>query len=186
MREKVVVPGEELGISEEYSSEENTYEDEDGTIYADSVGIARFDDDNREVRVKKNSTVRNFSPGSIVYAIVTGVRKNRVLVNILSAEKNGEKLVVNRSMAMIPIANVSTEFVRDLRNEFRIGDLIKAEVESIKPFGIRLLTNKPGLGVIKAYCSKCRHPLHLIGRELKCTNCGHTEKRKVSREFILK
>ncbi len=186
MQKKVVVPGEELGISEEYSAEENTFEDEDGTIYADSVGTAEFDDSSREVNVEKERVVKNFSPGSTVHAAVSGVRKNRVLVHIINAEKNGEKRIVSHSMAMIPIANVSQRFVKDLRQEFRIGDIVKAEVESIKPFGIRLLTSKPSLGVVKAYCSKCRHPLHLIGRELKCTNCGSTERRKTSSEFVLK
>jgi len=186
MQEKVVVPGEELGISEEYSAEDNTFEDEEGTIYADSVGMANFDDDSREVKVRKDRNVENFSEGSTVFAFVSGIRKNRVLVRILSAERDGKKLVVNRSMAMIPIANVSRDFVKDLRNEFRVGDIVKAEVESIKSFGIRLFTNKPELGVVKAYCSKCRRPLHLIGKELKCTNCGSNEKRKISREFVLK
>jgi len=94
--------------------------------------------------------------------------------------------VINQRHAMLPIRNVSRQYVESLRDNFRIGDLIKAKIARAGPLGIDLTTAEPGLGVIKAFCTRCRHPLHLFGRTLKCLGCGHTERRKVSKDYLLK
>jgi len=87
---------------------------------------------------------------------------------------------------MLPIRNVSTRYVERLKDEFKIGDLIKAKVVKASSLGIDLATDDFSFGVVKAFCSKCRHPLQLFGQSLRCLNCGSSERRKVSSDYFVK
>jgi hypothetical protein len=46
------------------------------------------------------------------------------------------------------------------------------------PLAIDVATNEKGLGVIKAYCSKCRQEMQYSNEKLMCLNCGNIEERK--------
>lgn len=185
MKEKIVSPGEELGTAEEFQEGENTFQ-ENGFVFSDSVGKAEFDSQNYEVKVQSRKEVKLFHPGSRVYGIITATRKNRAYVKILKAFDNSEQRVFTKSKATLMIAAISKDYVKDIRNRFRIGDIILAEVETVKPYGINLRTNKPELGVVKAFCSKCRNPMQFSGKKLMCTNCGNVEKRELSKNYSLK
>jgi exosome complex component CSL4 len=84
------------------------------------------------------------------------------------------------------VSRVDTGFVKVLSEKFKIGDIVKARVDEIYPFGLELSTADPSLGVVKAFCAKCRQPLHLFGAMLKCLSCGATERRKISSDYVLK
>jgi len=182
---KMVLPGEELSTAEEFENGENTFESKD-MIYSDSVGEVKFDPANYEVKVVKKKTVKLFHPGTRIYGKITGIRKSSVSVKILEAYDGKEPRVFSKSRASIMISVVSSDYVKNLRDNFRIGDIIVAEVEEVKPYGINLKTNKPELGVVKAYCSKCRKPMQLSNGKLMCTGCGSIEQRKLSSEYSLK
>jgi len=123
---------------------------------------------------------------SVVTGRVVLVKSNMVMIELLYAEKNKEKNVISSSFAVLPARNISRLFVKDLKQLFKIGDIVKAEVAMVAPYSIDLRTNKPELGVIKAFCSGCRLPLALFGKNLKCQGCGSTEQRKLSTEYLLK
>jgi exosome complex component CSL4 len=185
LSKKIVLPGEELSTAEEFEGRENTFQD-DGVVFSDSIGEAEFDSGNYEVKVKKSKPLKIFTPGTKVYGVVSAVRKNYVLISMREAYMGNEKRVLTRSHATIMVSMIAQGYVRDIRDAFRVGDIIVAEVEAIKPYGINLRTNKPDLGVIRAYCSKCRKPLHMVQEKLMCTNCGSLEKRKTGSGYILK
>ena len=69
---------------------------------------------------------------------------------------------------------------------FRIGDIVKARVADVKPYGVELETKALDLGVIKAYGVKTRQPLMLINGSLRDPSTGETEERKVSSEYVLR
>jgi len=73
--------------------------------------------------------------------------------------------------------------VKSLSGLFRVGDIVKAKVEKITPFGIDLTTKGEGLGVMKAYCKICRHEMERFGNEIKCTDCGFSEEKIVSEAY---
>lgn len=185
MQKKIVVPGEELAIAEEYAAGESTFE-ENERIYSAVLGKANYDSQKHEIAVNAEKNVKSFSAGCRVIGHVAAVRKNRVLVKLLKAYLGPEERVLTQFFATLFISNVADRFVKDLSEEFKIGDFIAAEVDSIKPYGVYLRTDKPSLGVIKAYCSKCRAPLYLTNNKLMCKRCGSVEKRKLSAEYILK
>ncbi|MEM0359924.1 MAG: exosome complex RNA-binding protein Csl4 [Candidatus Diapherotrites archaeon] len=185
MTKKLVLPGEELGTSEEFEAGENTFQ-EDGLVCADCIGEAEFDQKNYQVKVKKAKPLKAFTPGTRVYGIVSAVRKNYALITMREAYAGKEKRVLTRGNATLMVSMIANSYIKDIRDAFRVGDIIVAEVESIKPYGVNLRTNKPDLGVVRAYCSKCRKPLHLTQGKLMCTGCGSLEKRKTASEYILK
>ncbi len=185
MDKKVVLPGEELSTAEEFEEGENTFQERD-SIYSDSLGKAEFDAENYVVNVEKKKNVKLFHPGTKVYGKVTSIRKNSVRIKILEAYDGKEPRVFMKSHASIMISMISKDYVKDLRSCYRIGDIIAAEVEDVKPYGINLRTDKPELGVVRAYCAKCRAPMHLSNGKLMCTACGGIGTRKLSSEYSLK
>ncbi|MDD5163050.1 MAG: exosome complex RNA-binding protein Csl4 [Candidatus ainarchaeum sp.] len=179
---KCSLPGEFLATEEEFSKGENTFE-ENGDIFSDSIGKPSEDTKRKVISIAKAKVLAPIAVGSIVFGIVNLVRTNSVSIELSSLKSASERQVVGSSYAMLPVRNVSREYIENLKQEFKIGDFVKAKVSEAKPWGIDLRTNEAELGVIKAFCSKCRHPLQLSGRGLKCTSCGNSETRKLSSEY---
>lgn len=183
---KKVVPGDFIAFEEEYLGGNNTFTDDSGNVFSEGIGEALFDNDSRTVNVNLMHPLKKLSVSSTVFAAVNIVKENVVLVRMVFSENKEEREIVAPTGAVIRVANVSRDYVKSLKEEFKIADLVKAKVCEITPFGIQLRTNEPQLGVVRAYCSKCRAPLHLFGGILKCLKCGNSEKRKISRDYILK
>lgn len=180
------MPGEHIVSEEEYSATKNVFA-RDGEIYSNSVGVPEFDFDQRKVRVKAIKEIKGLKKGDIVLARVLFKRKNMVGVEILSVEsREKERIVFPKKQAVILIRDVSNKFVKNLDNEFKIGDIIRAKVVLNEKFAVNLKTNEPGLGVIKAVCFKCRETLKKSNGFLYCTKCKSREYRKISSEYILK
>ncbi len=187
VKDELVVPGDSLAVQEEFVAGKNAFDSDDGKVYSDSAGKALFDIKNHEVSVAKRRNVSAVKIGSVVFGKVSMIKASVVVVEITDAvDDKGNQLVFNMSMASLPVRNASPSYLKSLSDAFRIGDLVKAKISMLSPYAIDVRTNDPDLGVIKAYCSKCRHPLHLFGRSMKCTNCGNTEERKASSEYVLK
>ena len=179
---KCFFPGEVVAVEEEFSKGENTFE-ENGEILADSMGEAKEDAKRKTISVLKQKKIVPISLGATVFGVVSLVRANSVSIEISSLNSKIERQALGGSYAMLPVRNVSRDYIEDLKQEFKIGDFVKAKVAEAKPWGTDLRTNEDNLGVVKAFCSKCRHPLQLSGRGLKCTNCGNSETRKISSEY---
>ena len=81
------------------------------------------------------------------------------------------------AQGIIQVSEIKPAYVRSLRDEIRVGDIIKGKVIEITPFNVIITFKQRGLGVIKAFCSKCRHDLSLKGQILECGNCGNKENR---------
>lgn len=181
----LALPGDFLSTEEEFVAGKNAF-DSDGNIYSCSAGTIEADSKTKEISVKPAKEMHAVMPGSIVVGRVDFVKENAVNVEICNVA-GGERLVISQSAACLPVRNVSREYVEKLRDCFRTGDLIKARVAKVLPGNnIDLETNYPEFGVIKAFCSRCRQPLHLFGPSLKCLRCGSTERRKISRDYLLK
>ncbi len=178
--EKIVVPGEFICTEEEFAEGKRSYES-DGKIYSTILGKPEFSKEYRDISVKGAKNLRNLKRDDLVYGRVTIVRDNSVGIEMLSAEgSSGERIVVGNSFASIMVRNVSQSFVRNLKAEFKIGDIVIAKVDSIKPYGIDLRTNERDLGVVIGFCSKCRARLENAGNEFKCVACGSNEHRKIA------
>jgi len=187
LEKKLVVPGDFLTVEEEFASGKNTFDDEDGNIFSAQTGTLEFNELEREVRVEeKTRKIQVLDRGSIIFGSIARVKDSFAFVNILSAEKDGVERIPLMNSAALRVSDVARGFVKDLKEEFKIGDIIKAKVSNISKHSIDLTTVFPELGVVIAYCVNCRKPLHLAGTQLKCIFCGGNERRKISNDYLIK
>ena len=186
LKKKVASPGEFLSTEEEFIPGKNTFE-ENGEIFSGSTGLVVEDLKSKEISVKPASEPVKIRPGSVVFGRVDVVKDSSVLIEMQNVYGSNKK-VFTSSFAVLPVRNVSRDYVERLRDFFKVGDLVKAKVAKILPGNnIDLETSSsPDFGVIKAFCSRCRKPLYLFGSSLKCTSCGNTEGRKISNDYLLK
>ena len=183
--DSVVTPGTPLGSIEEYSDGEGAYSGPDGVVRAVVVGRPRWD---RVAHVASVAPARRpLIPGykSDVVALVTSVRRDMVVVEIIGEASAEPKFRWVREYpgtytGGIPISQIADEFIEDTSDYYRIGDIILARVISRGP-PYTLTTKQPQYGVLIAQCSRCGSLLEpLSDRTMKCPRCGHIEKRKVS------
>lgn len=181
MKEKIVMPGDQLSTSEELLPGEGTFE-EDGIIRAARVGTYFVDSKYRRAKVKPlTSTPVILKKGDIVIAQVMNTRASMIVANVIHV------LGKNRSVSgdtdgTIHVKEISTGYVKDATTEYKVGDYIRAKVIQVKP-SIQLATKDRDLGAIKALCIKCRHSLIRKGNMLECENCGNQEKRRIAMDY---
>lgn len=180
---KLVFPGDFLTIEEEYLPGKNTFEEKNGRVYSARIGEMEFNEKDREVIVKPKKEMKLLDVGTIITGSVLLLKDSMALIKILKAEKDNEERIPLNSTAILFISNIASGFVKSIRDEFRIGDIVKAKVVSVTPYSVEVTTTFPELGVIKAFCIKCRNQLELYGRDLKCRKCGSVEKRKISTSY---
>lgn len=176
-----VLPGELVGTTEEFKSGEGTTVSA-GDIYSTATGNVFIDRKARIVTVRPNTLTPNIlKVGDIVYGKITDVRDSGAMVEIAGIEGKEDRQIVNVRLGDIHVSNVRDSYVKRLSDEFRPFDIVKARVVDVDR--MRLTTAEDSLGVVKAYCSKCRGELVLEGKKLKCPVCNMTETRKISTEY---
>ena len=175
-----VVPGDRLGVIEEFTSGSGTYI-ENGIIHSKITGCTLLDMLNKEVSVfplVKAATVPQV--GSIVTGLVTDVKSKNAILTIFQV---GDKKISGAFKGMLHISGVSRGFVDNMFNVCKAGDIMRAKVISTKNRSVFLATTDRDLGVISAQCSLCGHALQRENRGLSCSNCGNVERRKTSPDY---
>ena len=176
-----VLPGELVGTTEEFKPGDGTAIIA-GDIYSTATSSVLIDRKARLVLVKPNTLTPNILiEGDIIYGRITDVRESGAAVEIAGIEGKENREIVNVRPGDIHVSNVRDSYVKWLADEFRPSDIVKARVVDVER--MRLTTAEDSLGVVKAYCSKCRGELVLVGKKLKCPVCNMTETRKISTEY---
>ncbi|MBU4032040.1 MAG: exosome complex RNA-binding protein Csl4 [Candidatus Thermoplasmatota archaeon] len=174
------MPGDELATSEEYISGQGTYE-KDGIIYAAVMGKPEFNQDDKTVRVvgvKSNSVLK---AGDTVLGEVMNVSNTMANVVISGVEERPGYRIQGET-GVIHISKVTESYTDDVRNEYRTGDLVRLRVIQASP-SLQLSSREPGLGVLKARCSRCRIILFNRSGQLYCADCEKYEQRKLVDDF---
>lgn len=180
MEPKMVLPGDEVAVAEEFEPGEGTYE-RSGLIFASTPGVLYLDPNERVARVRAFNPPAELKPGNIVYGVVDDIRGMMATATVQAVHGRARQ-VSGESEGTIHISNVSEEYTEDIHDMFHLGDIIRAKVIQTKP-SVQLTTAEPILGVVKALCSQCRGPLELRGRDLYCTRCERTERRKLAQDY---
>jgi exosome complex component CSL4 len=180
MEAKMVLPGEQIAVVEEYEPGEGTYE-RDGLVFASTPGVLQLDEQNRVARVRPFNPPAELQAGDIVYGVVDDIRGMMATATV-NAIHGRDRQISGESEGTIHISNVSEEYTEDIRDMYRLGDIIRAKVIQVKP-SVQLTTAEPDLGVVKALCGQCRGPLELRGRDLYCSRCERSERRKLARDY---
>ena len=175
-----VVPGEDLCVAEEFLPGPGTYES-GGVVYSDVTGERVADLMERKVKVvPKARTPVMPTDGSTVIGEVSSAHDKSAIVSIYKVDSE----VLGRPFTgILHISSSSPRYERNMEDVCKTGDLIKAKVFNDKNRIPELTTAGRGLGVIRAYCSRCGGLLAITNRRLQCQQCGNVEHRRLANEF---
>ncbi len=176
-----VVPGDVLGVSEEFISGEGTYE-EKGKVLASMTGIVLIDFKEKVISIfPKTNTPPILKEKDVVIGKAIEIRDQLALVDVSRLKGREDREIPVPTLAGIHISQVKDAYVNTLIEEFRPGDIISASVINAGKLPLQLSTVQDNLGVIKAYCSKCKVPMiKKDKRSLVCPQCKNIETRKMS------
>lgn len=180
MEAKMVLPGDQIAVAEEFEPGEGTYE-HNGLVFAATPGVLQLDAHNRVARVRPFNPPAELHVGDIVYGVVDDIRGMMATATV-DAIHGRARQISGENGGTIHISNVSEEYTEDIRDMYHLGDVIRAKVIQVKP-SLQLTTAEPDLGVVKALCGQCRGVLELRGRDLYCPRCERTERRKIARDY---
>jgi exosome complex component CSL4 len=178
----LVMPGERLGVIEEFIPDSGTYV-KDGVIYSKIIGRSLVDLQNRRVSVypvAEGAVVPKV--GSIVIGQIGNAQSDNVLVNIF---KIGKKGISGKFGGILHVSDVSDRYIDQMSDVCKPGDIIRAKVISSKNQIFHLSTNDKNLGVIHAFCSKDSALLEQQPQryDLRCPKCGNIEHRKLAPDY---
>ncbi len=176
----LVLPGERLGVIEEYIPDSGTYV-KDGVIYSKIVGRALMDLLNKKVSVYPlvhGVTVPKVK--DVVVGQVGNAQSDNVLVRIF---KIGPTKLSGVFTGILHISDVQERYVKSMNDVCKPGDIIRANVISDKNQIYHLSTSNKDLGVMYGFCSRCGNLLEPKRHEMQCTKCGNIEKRKTAADY---
>ena len=177
---QAVLPGDRLGVIEEFLPGRGTYED-DGNIFANFTGTAKIDNKNKRVTVTPSTRIPELpKEGTTVIASVTHTQEKIATVSIWKIDG---KPLQNPFTAILHISSSSPRYERNMSDVCKAGDILRARVIDMTNRIPQLTTAGRGLGVVRAYCSKCGGVLDFETRKLQCVSCGNMERRRLAEDY---
>jgi exosome complex component CSL4 len=177
---KFVIPGESLGVIEEFTPGQGTYV-EQGKIYAKISGRTLLDLQNKAVSISplvRGARVPRV--GSTVTGQVSSLQNKAAVIRIF---KIGKENLSGVFSGLLYISDISTSYVDSIQDACKPGDIIRAKVISEKNRAYHLSTAERDLGVLYAFCSRCGHMLQQKRYNMHCSNCGKIEKRRIAVDY---
>ena len=176
----LVLPGERLGVIEEFTPDSGTYE-KNGVIYSKIVGRSLLDLQNRSVSVYpvvSGGIVPKV--GTVIIGQIGNAQSDNVLVKIF---RIGQKELSGNFGGILHVSDISDRYVDSMSDVAKPGDIVRAKVISGKNQIFHLSTNDKGLGILYGFCSRCGTLLEQHGYDLKCSKDGNIETRKIAPDY---
>jgi exosome complex component CSL4 len=175
-----VVPGDPLGVIEEFTPGQGTYV-ERGKIHAKVSGRTLLDMQNKTVSIYPLVRgARVPKVGSIVTGQVSSLQSKTAIVRIF---KIGNEQLTGVFSGLLYISDVSRSYVDSIHDACKPGDIIRARVISETNRVYHLSTVDRNLGVLHAFCSQCGHALGQKRYRMFCPSCGRIEKRRIAADY---
>jgi exosome complex component CSL4 len=175
-----VLPGERLGVIEEFNPDAGTYVKE-GVIYSKVVGQVLFDLLNKRVSVHPLiHEAKTPKVGSTVLGQVSNTQPDNAGVRIFKIE---DKPLSGVFTGILHVSDVQMSYVDSMFEVCKPGDIIRAKVISEKNQVYHLSTKDKDLGVVYASCSNCGYSLELKRQSMHCPRCGKIETRKITLDY---
>ena len=169
-----VLPGDKIAITEEYEAGNNACDD--GHIVRSTViGENEIDKKERLAHVKKHKSISVPEEGDIVIGTVEAVMGSMIAVSIKYINSNP----VNSQLECI----CPTKSIRK-RNVALVKDLVKLKITGHLNGAIHATIQDPSLGVLFTKCRKCGMDVKPLRDIVKCVECGWTDDRKLSSDFL--
>lgn len=179
---QLVMPGERLGVIEEFIPDSGTYV-KDGVIYSKIIGRSLIDLQNRKVQVYPVSEGAVYPKvGTVVIGQIGNAQSDNVLVKIF---KIGNKDLSGTFGGILHVSDVSDRYIDQMSDVCKPGDIVRAKVISAKNQIFHLSTNDKNLGIIDAFCSRDATLLEQQPQryDLRCPKCGNVESRKIAPDY---
>ncbi len=177
---RLVLPGDEVAVVEEFEPGTGTYE-QDGRVRAAVAGVLELDPNDRVARIQPFNPPAEMRSGDIVYATVEDLKSAMAVVTVLAVHGR-QRQITGETEGAVHISKISDSYTDDIRDAFHAGDIVRAKVIQAKP-SVQLMTAEPALGVVLALCGNCRGPLERRGSELRCPRDERVERRKLASDY---
>ncbi|MCD6414252.1 MAG: exosome complex RNA-binding protein Csl4 [Candidatus Diapherotrites archaeon] len=180
---KLLFPGDFIANEEVFLPGQGAFSD-DGRVKAAVIGVPLEDMKKREVKVTTSvSTPAQHSRGDVVIGSVEKAFENVAFIKLAPLVHGKHRYNSAGIPTTLRISEIKQGYVKSLDDELKPGDIIRARVIDASQNGISLSTKGKHYGVIKAFCSRCRHPLELKEGVLECPQCGWKERRKITDDY---
>jgi exosome complex component CSL4 len=177
---QLVVPGERLGVIEEFIPDDGTYV-QDGVIYSKVIGRVLLDLTHRRVSVHQLVHGAKVPiTGSTVMGQVSNAQAETAGVRIFEI---GTEEVNGVFTGILHVSDVQLKYVDSMFDICKPGDIIRAKVISEKNRTYHLSTKDKNLGVVYAFCSNCGNILQPKRQGMLCSKCGRVETRKIAADY---
>lgn len=181
--EDLVMPGDKLGIEEEFAPSFTTYA-EDGNVYSANVGTPKVSNGKMEVKNDKKN-ILFIKKGMLVTGIVEVDLGSVMFVSLDNIEVEGKRYIASMEGKIIVekkrgFNKNSDSYNRDFV-QCSAGDVILARI--IDDDGDYYTLDLRGIesGVVHSNCKSCGSDLNYEGDDkLTCPNCKAFEFKKVS------
>lgn len=177
---KIVLPGDEVAVEEEYLAAEGTY-NENGVIYASQFGDLELDLKEMTAKVRSPNPPNILKPGDIVFAVIADTKPTMATCDVV-AKEGVKRGVGGETYGTIHVSKISPGYTEDVSKEFRKNDIIRGKVTQVKP-SLQVVTVDPHLGVILARCARCRETLVRKEKGLYCQSCDRYYSRKIADDY---
>lgn len=177
------LPGDKLAYAVELAPGEGAHEDGEFTC-ASWTGIVSVDKDDRTVSITPVvSTPVTVHEGDDVIVHVTRTRSSMAIGEVVAVEGKESRNVSGDTEATLHISKMSSEYVDEVEDAFRPGDIIRAKVISHDP-SVQIFTEGDEYGVLKAFCRRCRTAYdERDDGKLECPSCEYVDRRKLSNRY---
>ena len=176
---KLVFPGDELAVAEEFVPGPGTYE-EGGKVYAAWLGEAVLSTEDFTARVTPvTNTPVTLREGDEVLGVIRDTRSSMAIVDVHARADQPLRQIAGDTNGTLHISKVSDDYVSSMDDAFKRGDLVRAKVVSTDP-SLQLTTKDKHLGIMKSRCPRCTTDMEVRAGALVCPECEWKDLGKVS------
>jgi len=173
LSENKTIPGDKIGIIEEFESGKNTFED-GHNVRATVIGTVEIDKKSRIAQIQNIRTSAIPEVDDIVIGTVAAVMSSMIAVSInyvnnIRTKSNVECICQTRHFRKKNIALVN--------------DIVALKIIAHKNGTIHASINEPEFGVLFTKCKKCGGKVIPMRDAIKCTECNWIDERKLSNNF---
>ncbi|MEM1574607.1 MAG: exosome complex RNA-binding protein Csl4 [Nitrososphaerota archaeon] len=178
IEKRIVVPGEKIGVIEEFIGKNGTYINE-YEIISNNLGLLNVDYKSKIVKVEPLNKIETIEKSSYVLCEVKEVQNSLIFVDILSVNKRPLKHPMTGIILPLKIKKGKKEEKKSLLS---IGDIAIAKVID-NSYGIITLSIKDKeCGALLCFCEFCASPLKL-NKNLYCKKCKIKQDRKIMKKY---
>jgi len=167
------IPGDKIGIIEEFESGKNTFED-GHNVRATVIGTVEIDKKSRIAHVQNITTSGIPEVDDVVIGSVAAVMSSMIAVSI--------DYVNNiRTKSNVECICQTRHFRR--KNIALVNDIVTLRITAHKNGTIHASIDEPEFGVLFTKCKKCGGHVIPMRDAIKCTECNWIDERKLSNNF---